>query len=161
MSLRSTNHGTPQSRRRCSHSRRRAVAGCSDAPQQSTARRQNATRECSERSGARFPRPRLIDSDGRQASLLPFLKLLIGPSICLRVSIVISPCPTVVLLSVPIAVVAEPLPAVWLVVPVALLALIPVIAASAFPTPLITVPLPLSLVPLIPLVFRGSEQAGR
>ena len=55
-----------------------------------------------------------------------FLKLLIAASIGLRVSIVVGPCPAATLLSVPIAVVAEILPPVFLVVPVALLALIPV-----------------------------------
>jgi len=71
------------------------------------------------------------------------------------------PLPAIAPLPIFIAVVAGPLPAFLLLVPVSLPPLIPFIAVGAFPPPAIVVPLPLPSLPLIPLVFFGSEGTGR
>jgi|ERR1035437_370634 len=76
-------------------------------------------------------------------------------------SLLTVPLPAIVALPILAAVIANPMRAVLIPIPVSLPTLIPLIAVGAFPLPLLAVPLPLSLLPLIPLIFFGSEQAGR
>ena len=82
-------------------------------------------------------------------------------AILIALSPMARPLPALGPLPILIAVVAVPMPAFFVLVPVSLLALKPLITVGALPTPLTAVLLPLSLLPLIPIIFVGSDQVRR
>jgi hypothetical protein len=84
----------------------------------------------------------------RVAGLPVYPRLILQPlSICAGAIAV--PFPTIVRPPVFIAVIAVPLPALWLLVPVSLLPLIPLITVGASPPPAFALPLPLALLAMV------------
>ena len=84
-----------------------------------------------------------------------------GSSISQDMLSTMRPRPAVRSLAILAAVVAVPMPAFLVLVPVSLFPLIPLIAMGAFPAPFLAVMYPMSLLTLIPIVFVGSNRIRR